>query len=558
MLNSNTFSTRFDSTALNIKATTTFEPKSPLDFGMGNAGRILGRSSDSINSDSANCSSNAIAFVDGALSDYQSLAAGFKPGTEVYVLNPNGNEMQQIDQVLAGRTNVHSLAIVSHGTDGSLQLGNLKLDTNDLGNYSSDLQAWAKSLAAGADILLYGCDVAASDTGKAFVQQIHQFTGADVAASTDLTGNAALGGNWTLEYHTGTIETSDLLQSAVESAYQQVLKTFTVTNTNGSGAGSLLQAVLDANALAGTDTINFNLSGPQTIKLAFGQFGQLEITDSVNIVGPGAANLTISGEHLSRVFKVNVGKTVQISGLTIANGGEINKVDQGGGILNAGGNLTVTNVTFKDNHVTLDGGAIANSGGTLTVKDSTFINNIASTAIGFQGGTTATNGRGGGIFSSGTVTVTNSTFTNNRAGVEGGGIMNSFGTMTVTGSTFTGNKAQDGGGILNKNNQSFLTVDNSTFTSNQVDRNGGGIANLARGTLTLTDSTMQQNKAKNGGGVFNESQSIAKVKQSKILQNTATSGTDVKGTFQSLGGNTIGKGAGSTGFVNGVNGDTVG
>ena len=37
--------------------------------------------------------------------------------------------------------------------------------------------------------------------------------------------------------------------------------TFTVTNTNDSGAGSLRQAILDANANAGLDTIAFNIPG---------------------------------------------------------------------------------------------------------------------------------------------------------------------------------------------------------------------------------------------------------------------------------------------------------
>jgi hypothetical protein len=38
------------------------------------------------------------------------------------------------------------------------------------------------------------------------------------------------------------------------------MATFTVTNTNDSGAGSLRQAVLDANAAAGADTIVFDAS----------------------------------------------------------------------------------------------------------------------------------------------------------------------------------------------------------------------------------------------------------------------------------------------------------
>ena len=52
----------------------------------------------------------------------------------------------------------------------------------------------------GGDILLYGCDVAANAHGQKLVEEIHELTGADVAASTDETGSAALGGNWVLEF----------------------------------------------------------------------------------------------------------------------------------------------------------------------------------------------------------------------------------------------------------------------------------------------------------------------------------------------------------------------
>ena len=95
--------------------------------------------------------------------------------------------------------------------------------------------------------------------------------------------------------------------------------TFTVTNVNGTGAGSLRQAVTDSNNSAGADTINFNLpAGPQTIMLLG---GEILITDAVTINGPGSNLLTVNGNAVSRVFHIARNQIfVTISGLTVTNG----------------------------------------------------------------------------------------------------------------------------------------------------------------------------------------------------------------------------------------------
>src|SRR4051794_2243094 len=96
-----------------------------------------------------------------------------------------------------------------------------------------------------------------------------------------------------------------------------VPSTFTVLNLADSGEGSLRQAVLDANALSGADTIAFanGLSG--TIALTG---GQLAITDGLTIDGPGADQLAVSGNHQSRIFSISGGVTVTIAGLMITDG----------------------------------------------------------------------------------------------------------------------------------------------------------------------------------------------------------------------------------------------
>ena len=134
-----------------------------------------------------------------------------------------------------------------------------------------------------------------------------------------------------------------------------VPSTFQVTNLLDHGAGSLRQAVLNANAHAGADVIKFASGLHGTITLTT---GELAITDSLTIDGPGANKITVSGNNASRVFDISGSTTdVAIDGLTIAHGlvnnttttGPLGAVAQGGGLLNTGGHVTLSDVRFEDN-----------------------------------------------------------------------------------------------------------------------------------------------------------------------------------------------------------------
>ncbi|MEH2239058.1 Calx-beta domain-containing protein [Nostoc sp.] len=165
-----------------------------------------------------------IVFIDTAVLDYQSLVAGITLGSEVVILDHNRDGLTQISEYLAGcqSNSVESVHIVSHGGEGSLQLGSTYLSLTNLNSYANQLRNWASVLTDKADILLYGCDVA-SGAGSKFVQLLSRITGADVAASTDKTGSAALGGDWDLEVKTGKIEASLAFKPEVMQAYQSIL-----------------------------------------------------------------------------------------------------------------------------------------------------------------------------------------------------------------------------------------------------------------------------------------------------------------------------------------------
>src|SRR5262249_26986795 len=136
-----------------------------------------------------------------------------------------------------------------------------------------------------------------------------------------------------------------------------VPSTFHVTTLADAGDGSLRAAVAQANAHPGADNVVFDDRLTGTIALTS---GEIDITDDLKVNGPGADKLTVSGGNLSRVFTVEAGETVSISGLTIAGGSA--GTDNGGGIDNFGA-LTVSDSVFSGNSAFIGGGLDNEFGG---------------------------------------------------------------------------------------------------------------------------------------------------------------------------------------------------
>jgi ribosomal protein S5 len=179
-------------------------------------------------------SPETIVFIDGGLADLETLLAGVVPGVEAIVLDPSEDAIAQITETLAGRTHIHSLQLISHGRPGQLQIGQTRLDAETLTQYQSQVQRWANALTADADILLYGCNLAADASGIQLIEALGQLTGADIAASSDLTGSRVLGGDWDLEVVTGSIESNLGLYLWAQSAYDAILATVTDLQVNSA------------------------------------------------------------------------------------------------------------------------------------------------------------------------------------------------------------------------------------------------------------------------------------------------------------------------------------
>jgi hypothetical protein len=279
--------------------------------------------------------------------------------------------------------------------------------------------------------------------------------------------------------------------------------TITVTSTNDSGAGSLRQAIADAND---GDTIDFGVTGTITLTTDW-----LLVEKSITISGPGSNNLALDSNHARRAFYIGWGRTVTISGLAIINGYAVD----GGAIWNNHGTLTINSCTFSGNSAT-DGGCILNDGAgpfqgsaTLTINNSTLTGNSST----YHGGVLYNKGHTG----SATITINNSTLSGNSAIAFGGAIYNAgdYGSaiLTINGSTLSGNSTESiGGAICNLgfSGSATLNINSSTLSGNSAN-SGAGIFNHGFSgsvTLTISNSTLSNNSASSvGGGVYNDGDS---------------------------------------------------
>ena len=142
---------------------------------------------------------------------------------EVIILDTQQDGITQVNEIFADRQDLDAVHVITHGRDGYLAVGNDWLNTADLTDNSESISTWGEALGEDGDILLYGCSIAAGDSGANFIQTLAQVTDADVAASDDPTGHSALGGDWELEYSVGTIETVSPLSADIELTWEQVL-----------------------------------------------------------------------------------------------------------------------------------------------------------------------------------------------------------------------------------------------------------------------------------------------------------------------------------------------
>ena len=297
-----------------------------------------------------------------------------------------------------------------------------------------------------------------------------------------------------------------------------LLATFNVTNVNDSGTGSLRQAILQANAASGADTIL--VSAPGDILLTS---GQMLITGSLTITGTRSTNAVINAQKKSRIFDITT----------------------------AAGNVTLNNLKLLNGRTTAtgeEGGAVrSQSGGTLAISDSTLSGNSTAgngggSATGFLDGA-----RGGAIYSQfGGISISRSNITGNstEGKYSGGGAVYSYrGSITISQSVVTGNSTgaytSPGGAVATDGGLIKIIESRISGNSTRGEFSGGGAVYSYDGGITISQSTLSQNSTRgaqaSGGAVFSEIGTIT-VSQSTLSGNSTGGSEAGGGAIHSYGG----------------------
>ncbi|MGZ8173613.1 DUF4347 domain-containing protein [Methylobacter sp.] len=247
--------------------------------------------------------------IDSRVKDWQSLVAGVSANTAILILDPNSDGLTQISNYLtakAGLPLLQGIQIFSHGSAGSLLLGSSTITNSTLNLYTKQLAKIGTSLTDTGDVLLYGCNVAANKTGVDFINQFAALTNADVAASNNLTGSAALGGDWQLEASTGSIEATAALTSTTLNSYTGSLVAITPSvkvsagiTPEESGATGSFTFTLDSAAPAGGLTINYSLAGTATLSTDY------SVTAGTNVTAVTGSSFTIAAGQTTATLAIN-------------------------------------------------------------------------------------------------------------------------------------------------------------------------------------------------------------------------------------------------------------
>ena len=251
-----------------------------------------------------------VVFVDTTVPDCTKLVqdiyaqSGPERQLEVVLIDAHDDGIQRIGSTLAAMKDVSAVHVIGHGSDGQIELGASALDFESLLSNATQIKGWKQALAPGADLLLYGCDIAEHSDGRALIDALSRLTGADVAASDNLTGAAAKGGDWDLEYRTGPIEAALALSAQERASFSGVLDASAPDAASAAGSAA---ATPPANPAPVVD--------PAALPLAFEQnVGQADAAFDFLAHGSGYAVGLTGGDAL---LAIDNGATNQIIRLDV-------------------------------------------------------------------------------------------------------------------------------------------------------------------------------------------------------------------------------------------------
>ena len=308
------------------------------------------------------CRVSEVVFIDPSVQKVEEIVSQLPKGAEVVRLSPGVDGVGQISDHLAKKRDLSAIHIISHGNAGHFVLSGKRIDADFLRDHGHRISGWGRSLTENGDILLYACNLAATDEGKAFVERFLNLTGADVAASNDITGGQALNGDWDLEYSRGRITTTALALDP-DIRVKLVAKWYGGTGSSGSDWTTAGNWVPNSVPSGSDDILIDTQEGMQNPELSvattYNSF-TIPADTTLNIVSGGAISAsgevtnegTVSATSGVAISITSTGTNIKLNGTITSESGAVTLTPGGSsGFISLTGNSTVTStsgtVTFN-------------------------------------------------------------------------------------------------------------------------------------------------------------------------------------------------------------------
>ncbi|WP_418138932.1 cadherin domain-containing protein [Marinomonas sp. RS-M-Aa-14] len=443
-----------------------------------------------------------VVIIDSRVPGLVELTKQANPEADIWLLDGSRSATEQITEILSNYSDLDALHILSHGGVGEIYLGAETVSAQAINQNSTTYAAWGNALSDSGDILLYGCNVAQGDTGMAFINQLAQVTGADIAASDDLTGSAVLGGDWELERSAGSVETATLDASdysgvlttvgssvAISVGGSEVIAANPVSaDVEHDLSGGNNNALFDVDAANSTITITYSNSFAMSISSFDAVFsgGTLDQFTSITRTGgtsPIAADISATVNGKTITFNVPVDQpgdgTIIFTFTSTAIGG-----NNAPTITGAPADITVTEDTASN--VDLSGVVFADSDGdNLTVTLTASAGSLAASS----GDNVTVSGSGTGVLTlSGSAADINS-YLDTTSNVQYTGASNASGDNAVTLTI----KANDGTvdsstAIVNIDITAVNDAPTDIALSDTTYSHSEGATNIVVGSFSATDA----------------------------------------------------------------------
>jgi hypothetical protein len=247
-----------------------------------------------------------LVIIDESVAGWRDLVDQLGDDVQVEFISSDRDGVIQLAEIISRYDGLTSLHLISHGADGLVRIGNTSLTLAELSLYQEALASIGAAFVEGADWFIYGCDLAASDDGKALVNALAELTGLDVAASEDATGSVD-GANWILEYSTGLVDHTGVLELAINGT----LAWINVGQDGGSASGEWVGADIAADGkwiVAGTyiDKVHiYEVVGPNRVLVQ-----TITTSAAAATAGANGHSVDVSGDFL--IFRDRASSNVQV------------------------------------------------------------------------------------------------------------------------------------------------------------------------------------------------------------------------------------------------------